>query len=380
MRRATFVPRIRGHHVVPFLRMGGRSGLDAVGHVPLALTTKKDNVMKKPTKKPVKKPGSALAKLLGVSQPTYANLTKPQKLKRIDAALDKLEGKTTKAADSARRKLAFSKMAIKRSMGAGKKAPAKAKVKAKRNPRALFKLPKRGHPVEFEAHGKKFRAKKTHENTYMLTQIDPASRRSRWSDTAAELRQDVAYVMEHGAFPAAGGQSRSNPTKAKAPTKKAPAKRKVAAKRKAPTKAPAKRTVKLTKAQKAMVVAYFKQMRKHAAAQYPKMAKVQLLSDASVHDIPRHYATCKASRSTAAISIAPELAKLPKTQIAGVLMHEFGHMLLSMYGTHGTGSYDSKERAADRAAEKLFGTKIYYTARGVQTTGRGQRPRPAGLR
>jgi hypothetical protein len=136
----------------------------------------------------------------------------------------------------------------------------------------------------------------------------------------------------------------------------------------------------LTAAQKVTLVTAFTHIRKQATKVLPALAKVGLAVDSSIHDSPRHYAMTTATRSSATIYVAPEMAKLPKAQLDGVLMHEFGHAAVEMTGGHGSGSYDAKENKADRMAERLFGVKISYTSKGVETTGRGTRPRPAGLR
>lgn len=127
----------------------------------------------------------------------------------------------------------------------------------------------------------------------------------------------------------------------------------------------------------------FMELKKVGSIKVPRLTYVGLAFDDRIHDTPRHYARTEEIGGRIVIHIAPDILKLPWTQQEGVMMHEFGHAALmdGYRGGHGIGSYDAKERRADRGAEALFDKKIYYTKKfGVETTARGARPRPAGLR
>jgi hypothetical protein len=142
-----------------------------------------------------------------------------------------------------------------------------------------------------------------------------------------------------------------------------------------------------TKKQIATLAAEFRAIRAKAAKTVPALMATKLVLDASVHDSARHFAmTKKLKGGGCTVHVAPELALEPKSVRVGVLRHEMAHCAVSLgHGTKLGGklrsqSYDAKERRTDRVAEKLFGGKIYYDKRGVETTSRGTRPRPAGLR
>ncbi len=166
------------------------------------------------------------------------------------------------------------------------------------------------------------------------------------------------------------GITKGPPKRKAGTTKKNPAKKQTA--KKAPSG--------LSSVQKRRLIAAFTRIQKKAIKALPQLTAVGLVLEPGLHKTPRAYAKTKCLKTKATIYVAPEIAKLPKTQLDGVLMHEFGHAALEMTTGHGAGSYDAKERRADKMAEKLFGTKICYTAKGIETTGKGTRPRPAGLR
>ncbi len=288
----------------------------------------------------VKKPGR-LHTILGISQDKYDSLTKEQKLSRIAKALEKIEGVETKKAKSERGALLFAERAV---TGGGFK-------KTKRNPSEHKQVWDDAFVAGWKAAK---RAKREVPPAKAYAKVDSAKYGIDWIDGYA------AYAdWKRGAYATAnvkrakslGLTGKENPSSAT-----------------------------LTAAQKVTLVTAFTHIRRQAAKVLPALAKVGLAVDSSIHDSPRHYAMTTATRSSATIYVAPEMAKLPKAQLDGVLMHEFGHAAVEMTGGHGSGSYDAKENKADRMAERLFGVKISYTSKGVETTGRGTRPRPAGLR
>jgi hypothetical protein len=61
--------------------------------------------------------------------------------------------------------------------------------------------------------------------------------------------------------------------------------------------------------------------------------------------------------------------ELPENNIIGLLRHEFGHVVRP----------EASEREVDLIAEQVTGTPINYDARGIQTIGPGEHPRPAHL-
>lgn len=144
----------------------------------------------------------------------------------------------------------------------------------------------------------------------------------------------------------------------------------------------------VTKAQLQKAGTTFRELRAVAAKKVPALVQTKLVVDASVHDSPRHFGMCRKLKGGGfTVHIAPELALKPQTVIRGVLMHELGHCaIMAGAGTKLAGkakgtSYDDRERRADKAAEALFGAKIYYDKLGVETTSSsGKRPRPKGLR
>lgn len=74
------------------------------------------------------------------------------------------------------------------------------------------------------------------------------------------------------------------------------------------------------------------------------------------------------------VVVAPRFLRQRRAVVRGVLMHELGHAMAFC-----TGDSTHPERVADELAEAAFGVPIRYDARDVQTTGPGQRPRPAYL-
>jgi hypothetical protein len=97
------------------------------------------------------------------------------------------------------------------------------------------------------------------------------------------------------------------------------------------------------------------------------------LGEASDFPNARDFAyTQRDASGTLAIVVAPKMARATAARIEGLLMHEFGHVVLMAAGE------EHSERDADRAARALFGKTIRYHGM-VQTTGPGVTPRPKSL-
>jgi integrase len=89
----------------------------------------------------------------------------------------------------------------------------------------------------------------------------------------------------------------------------------------------------------------------------------------------RDYAYCHLrDDGRIAIVVAPKIRRASIARIDGLLTHEFGHA-----AHFAAGRIEHSERAADAAAERLFGVRISYDRDDVQTTDLGLRPRPARL-
>lgn len=179
----------------------------------------------------------------------------------------------------------------------------------------------------------------------------------------AKAKSVVSQLKKHGYMPKKTDVAKKNPAKKKPARKKA------------------------TRAQINKLAAEFKKVRAAAAKTIPSVLKTKLVLDASVHDSPRHFAMTKKLKGGGwTIHVAPELALEPQHVRVGVLRHEFGHVAAwtvsgqKLGGPLRSRTYDARERRADRIAENLFKTKIYYDKRGVETTRKGKRPRPKGLK
>ena len=123
------------------------------------------------------------------------------------------------------------------------------------------------------------------------------------------------------------------------------------------------------------VAAIFARLLRQAQRSLPSL-RVDLREGAA-HDFPaaRNYAYCSHSRGRITIVVAPRMAQATRPRIEGVLMHELGHAVF-----FAGGELQHAEREADKLAERLFSRMIRYDAAlDVQTTGRGNRPRPAHL-
>jgi hypothetical protein len=101
------------------------------------------------------------------------------------------------------------------------------------------------------------------------------------------------------------------------------------------------------------------------------------LSRGDPADFPkdRDFAMCGLDAArTARIFVAPKIEDEPDEVIGALLRHELAHAILLHYGDE----YHS-ERAADALAEAVWGDRINYDHRDVQTLAPGRHPRPGHL-
>lgn len=143
--------------------------------------------------------------------------------------------------------------------------------------------------------------------------------------------------------------------------------------------------------------------------------RTRLVVDPDAHDTERHFAATRSDGLT--IILAPVIARLPESNLAAIIAHEFGHAADFLYPTrfqivdqrlaewdHPDWSNarardqddraavarmrqwdrrddDEVERTADAIAEAMVGRPIYYNGPCVlQSFEAGIRPRPVGLR
>ena len=124
-----------------------------------------------------------------------------------------------------------------------------------------------------------------------------------------------------------------------------------------------------------MPIATFQRLVKVAQKAYPSLRVGLVLDEDFNWDPIRGYGYCTEDADGAVmVGINPKLLPATPTRKLGVLMHELGHAVLWYLGVD-----RHTERDADLAAERLFGTKLYYDVDDVQTTSYGVRPRPAYL-
>lgn len=89
----------------------------------------------------------------------------------------------------------------------------------------------------------------------------------------------------------------------------------------------------------------------------------------------RDFAMCCVGRTrNAQILVAPKIEGEPDEVISALLRHELAHAILLHHGDE----YHS-ERAADALAEAVWGDRINYDHRDVQTLAPGRHPRPGHL-
>lgn len=78
--------------------------------------------------------------------------------------------------------------------------------------------------------------------------------------------------------------------------------------------------------------------------------------------------------TVAEVIVAPKIEDEPDDVIDALLRHELAHAVM-LFQQHP----DHSERAADALAEVLWGERICYDHRDVQTLAPGKHPRPAHL-
>lgn len=88
---------------------------------------------------------------------------------------------------------------------------------------------------------------------------------------------------------------------------------------------------------------------------------------------PRDLAYVQIGESPPRLVIVERLLKLPRSNVLGVILHEFGH-LADM-----TPNAPGAEQRADDLAELFSSYRISYDSRDIQTIGRGTYPRPIRL-
>lgn len=90
---------------------------------------------------------------------------------------------------------------------------------------------------------------------------------------------------------------------------------------------------------------------------------------------PRDYAYCQyAPRTGALITFSRKILKAGEHRADGLIRHELAHAILLHNGVA-----KHSEQDCDDMAERVWGGKIRYDADDVQTTGRGNWPRPCYL-
>ena len=129
----------------------------------------------------------------------------------------------------------------------------------------------------------------------------------------------------------------------------------------------------------------FEQAREEAAAVFPRAFSVGLVLDWAAGRTGRAFAYCDYGAETY-IACSPRLALEPVTRVRGIIRHEFGHAIDSLYSrstieqrigpVHGAGW---AELMADDIAAGIWGVPMRYDADHVQTTGPGTSPRPRHL-
>lgn len=104
------------------------------------------------------------------------------------------------------------------------------------------------------------------------------------------------------------------------------------------------------------------------AAAARRLERVGLAVDTRAPRSPR----AMAYTTGESVTLYERALELPPKNLRALIRHELAHVALWKV-TH-------SERDADKLAEQLGGEAISYDGCGVQTTGKGRRPRPRGLR
>lgn len=118
-----------------------------------------------------------------------------------------------------------------------------------------------------------------------------------------------------------------------------------------------------------------------------KTASLEISSDPSLRDSPRHYAAAE-DGGRGPVLIHRNALRLPPEQIIALLAHEMGHVidksafnrpLARILRGESSKQPTDGEKRADYLANRFLGTKIRYDEKLVQTLGAGI-ARPSGLR
>ena len=107
----------------------------------------------------------------------------------------------------------------------------------------------------------------------------------------------------------------------------------------------------------------------------PKLRVGLIVGDPEDFPKQRNFAMCGLVRPAfAEIIVAPKIESEPDEVIDALLRHELAHAVLLFRGQRG-----HSERDADAFAEVVWGDRIRYDARDVQTLAPGKWPRPGYL-
>jgi len=101
------------------------------------------------------------------------------------------------------------------------------------------------------------------------------------------------------------------------------------------------------------------------------------LSEGDPADFPkaRNFAMCGLlADNEANVIVAPKMESEPDAVIHALLRHEIAHGILLFHGNE-----NHSERDADALAEAVWGDRLNYDARDVQTLAPGKHPRPRHL-
>jgi hypothetical protein len=162
----------------------------------------------------------------------------------------------------------------------------------------------------------------------------------------------------------------------------------------------------------AVLEPYFEAIRDRFLSESPKVSRVRLDIDASIHDARRHFAAWDLDLHR--IVVAPHMAELPEETVLAIFAHEFGHAVDFLYPATYTVSDgelvtlpslpdepgdkrsrqavaarlrwwkerddDTIERTADAIGESVLGRRIGYCGPCLLQCFDGIKPRPLGLR
>jgi hypothetical protein len=121
--------------------------------------------------------------------------------------------------------------------------------------------------------------------------------------------------------------------------------------------------------------AIFRQLFSGIAAHAPGLRCRLSRGDPADFPKPRNFAMCGlVADDEANIIVAPKIEDESDAVIHALLRHELAHGILLYHGHE-----DHSERDADELAEAVWGDRIHYDHRDVQTLAHGKWPRPGHL-